>query len=562
MRPNASALLVLLWSLTACSPPAAPPEPQASPALEAWFSEEAAERGVEVTFRSRHSDRRLFPQIMGGGLALADLDGDDDLDLIVGQTSGQGPNGEKECTRLFRNRGSGRFVDDTPASLGELCGEDMGFALGDIEGDGDLDVYLTRLGTNVLLANDGAGHFHDVTATNGAGVSGWSTSAAFFDAEGDGDLDLFVARYVEWNAARELDCRSASGLPDYCSPQSYAAPARSVLLRNDHGRYSDVSLESGVGTLPGTALGVIAANFDGVPGAEIFVANDGMPNRLWRREAGGAYRDVAAELGCAVAREGVPKAGMGVAVADIDADGDADLLVGNLHQEADSVFVNDGSYFSDMTVRAGLGAASRPFTRFGLGLFDFDQDGWLDLYQANGRVTLGDDPRQKDPFAEPNLLFRGLPGGRFEEVLPRGGTALPLVATSRGAAFGDWDGDGAIDLVVSNRDAPISLLRNATPNRGHWAILDVRERTGAPAIGASVEARIGDAVVVREVRSASSYLSASDPRVHLGLAAHGGIESVRVTWNDGDSTTFSALGADRVHRLQRPDGPFSSSPED
>lgn len=489
---------------------------------------------------------------MGGGLALADFDDDGDLDLLAGQTAGLGASGARDCTRFFRNSGAGRFVDDTRAALGELCGEDMGFALGDIDGDGDLDVYLTRVGTNAMLENDGAGHFRDITAASATGISGWSTGAVLFDAEGDGDLDLFVARYIEWDAARELDCRSASGLPDYCSPQSYDAPAPSALLRNDGGRFVDVSAASGIVALRGTGLGVAAADLDGRPGPEIFVANDGMPNRLWRREADGTYLDMAAELGCAVGREGVPKAGMGVAIADLDGDGDSDLLVGNLRQEADSVFLNDGAYFSDMTVRAGLGATSRAFTRFGLGLIDFDQDGRLDLYQANGRVTLAEEAGQGDPFAESNLLFRGLPGGRFAEVLPRGGTLEPLVATSRGAAFGDVDGDGAIDIVVANRDAPLSLLRNLAPGRGHWVLLDLRERSGAPAIGARLEARVHGALLLREVRSASSYLSASDPRIHLGLATEREVEGIRVTWTDGESTTFPTLPADRVHRLQRP----------
>lgn len=554
MRLSGAALAAGLFVGVGCSPPPAPPSSVAQPAAaRAWFVDEARSRGVSFVYRSGFGGRRLFPEIMGGGLALADLDADGDLDLLVGQSHWPWAPPEPEgCTRLFRNRGDGTFDDDTPAALGDLCGYDMGFALGDADGDGDLDVYLTRVGASVLLANDGAGRFRDVTREMGAGLSGWSTGAAFFDAEGDGDYDLFVARYVEWSAERELDCRGPGGQPDYCSPQSYDAPAAAAFLRNDGGQFVDRSVESGVAGLRGTGLGVVVASFDGRSGAEIFVANDGMPNRLWRRQNEESYRDLAPELGCAVAHEGIPKAGMGVAVDDLDGDGDPDILVGNLGQETDSLFRNEGAYFTDITVRAGMAAVSRPFTRFGLGFADFDQDGRLDLYEANGRVTLADIEASVDRFAEPNLLFRGLGGGRFAEVHPRGGTLDPLVETSRGAAFGDVDGDGAVDVVVINRDAPLRLLRNVVPDRGNWVLLDVRDRNGAPAIGARLLARAGGETVAREVRSAGSYLSASDPRVHFGLGERSEIQALRITWTDGSTTDFGALAANRIHVLRRP----------
>jgi hypothetical protein len=242
---------------------------------------------------------------------------------------------------------------------------------------------------------------------------------------------------------------------------------------------------------------------------------------------------------------------MGVHAADVDDDGDNELIVMNLDAESDSFFRNEGKFFVDDTVKVGLRVISRRFTRFGVALLDFNNDGLLDLYEANGRVGLQAETFAKDPYAEPNLVFRGVAGGSFEEVANRGGTARPLVATSRAAAFGDLDNDGGIDIVVSNRDAAPHLLRNIAPDRGHWLLLRVLERNGRDAIGASLSIAAGARTLSRDVRTGYSYLAANDPRVHVGLGALRGVDGVTVRWADGTRERFGPFEADRVVDIRR-----------
>jgi len=257
----------------------------------------------------------------------------------------------------------------------------------------------------------------------------------------------------------------------------------------------------------------------------------------------------------AVDENGTPKAGMGTAAADVDDDGDLDLLVVNLMGETDSLYRNEGGFFVDATAQARLTGASRGFTRFGVGFVDFDNDGWLDVYQANGRVTQrGARFDAADPYAEPSLLFRGTPEGRFEEVSPRGGTAPPLVATSRAAAFGDVDNDGGVDVLVANRDAPAYLLKNTAGARGHWVRLRVLEASGRDALGARVTATAGGRTFTREVHSAFSYQAASDPRVHLGLGNGAPVGAVVVRWPDGGEESFAVDCLDCDVTLRRGEG--------
>jgi enediyne biosynthesis protein E4 len=304
-------------------------------------------------------------------------------------------------------------------------------------------------------------------------------------------------------------------------------------------------------------LGVVAADFDADGRIDIFVANDGTPNHLWMNQGDGRFTDMALVAGVAIDLDGAPKAGMGVHAADVDADGDEDLLVVNLDTESDSFFRNDGRFFVDAAAAAGLRMASRRFTRFGMAMLDFDNDGYLDLYEANGRVGLQSERFSADSYAEPNLLMRGGPGPRFEEVRPQGGTLAPLVATSRGAAFGDIDNDGGIDILVSNRDAAPHLLHNVVARRGHWIAFRVLDEHGRDAYGAELTMKVGSRSVRRDVRAAYSYLASNDPRVHVGLGSETRVGSVTVRWPDGKREGFGDVAADTIVVLRRGAGrPF------
>ncbi len=539
---------VVAGSMCACRPtPNTPPRETG----RAWFEDIAARAGIDFVHRSGHQTKHYLPEIMGGGAALFDMDNDGWLDLYLVQ-SGSVVAPQNGGNRLYRNRGDGTFEDVTQASGAGAGGYGMGVAAGDFDNDGFTDLYVTNLGQNVLLKNDGHGHFVDVTARAGVASRGWSTSAAFFDYDGDGALDLFVAHYLNWRPAAEVECFSLTGVPDYCSPASYDLPSAATLYHNNgDGTFTDVSVASGIAGAVGNGLGVVAGDFDGDGRIDVFVANDRTPNHLWLNLGGGRFRESALSMGCALDQDGVAKSGMGVYAVDADGDGDLDLLVVNLDGESDSFFRNQGRFFVDDTATVGLRTTSRPFTRFGAALLDFDNDGALDLYEANGRVGLQSVRYSGDPYAEPSLLFRGLPGPRFEEVTPRGGTTTPLVASSRAAAFGDIDNDGGIDVVVVNRDARPFLLHNVVKPRGHFVLLRVVDEHGRDALGAEITAKVGGATLRRGVRAAYSYLASNDPRVHLGLGQETVARDVVVRWPDGAGESFGDVPADRITMLAR-----------
>jgi enediyne biosynthesis protein E4 len=412
-------------------------------------------------------------------------------------------------------------------------------AVGDFNGDGHVDVYVTNLDGNTLLRNEGGGRFTDVSAEAGVDDPSWSSSAAFFDYDMDGLLDLFVANFIGWSLETEIECRTASGMRDYCGPTSYSAPAKDRLYRNNgDGSFTDVSIASGIAVGGGNGLGVVVLDFDLDGDPDIFVANDGLPDELWVNDGAGGFVDQAALLGVAVDEAGRARAGMGTHAADIDGDGDEDIIVVNLVGETDGLYLNETDYFVEVTSGMGIASHTLPYTRFGVGFHDFDADGRMDLFVANGRVRWqGDLHVESDPFAEPNQLFRGVEGG-FEPVPLVADDSAMAVATSRGAAFGDLDGDGAIDILVVNRDGPPSILRNIAPRGGRSLRVRAVEPSGSDSLGARVVVSAGGRDFVGTVRSAYSYCSSSDPAANFGLGAVDVIDAMTVTWPIGVSERF------------------------
>lgn len=519
-----------------------------------WFEECAAERGLVFRHESGHAGRHLLPEIMCGGAALFDMDGDGDLDAYLVQGGRLDGTPRATGNRLFANRGGGRFDDVTADSGAEAHGYGMGVAAGDFDDDGRTDLYVTNVGPNVLLRNLGGGRFEDVTERAGVGDPNWGSSAAFLDYDRDGDLDLFVVNYVRWSLAVERPCDAPRGGADYCSPKSYGAPSAAVLYRNDGGgRFTDFSQAAGIRSALGNGLGVLACDFDGDGREDVFVANDGTPNHLWMQKEDGTFAEEALLRGCAMDMDCVAKAGMGVESVDADDDGDPDLLVANLSGETDSFYRNDRGQFADRTASAGIAAATSSFTRFGIALRDFDHDGLLDLYVATGRVTRTPDPSAPD-YEEQDLLFRGAPGGRLEEVRPRGGVAEPYLGATRGCAIGDVDGDGALDLLTVEKDAPARLYRNVVPARGAWTALRVLEASGRDALGARVAFTAGGRRITRWVRSASGYCTASDPTVHVGLGAAAVEGEIEVRWADGALEAFPRPPSGELVTLRRGTG--------
>jgi len=548
MRARA-AWLALVPVLPACGGGETPVEPTRGGLP--WFEDVARARGLDFTLVSGHADEFWMPEIMGGGGALLDADQDGDLEVYLvqgGHLVRERRKGERH--RLFENQGAAHFRDVSAGSGADLEAYGMGAAAGDADGDGDTDLYVTHVGPNALLLNQGGLRF--VERSEGVAHPGWGTSAGFFDAERDGDLDLFVANYLDWSFEGELPCLNSLSRRDYCSPKNYRTPARDVFYVNDGaGRFVDESEPSGIGAKRGNGLGLAFGDLDANGWLDVFVANDGMANHLWWNQGERRFREGALVAGCGVDASGQEKAGMGVVLGDLDRDLDLDLLVCNLASESDSFYLNEGGRFTDRTALTGIGPVSKSFTRFGVGAFDFDHDGELDLFEATGRVQAASEPSTADVYAEENLLFRGVGPGRFVEVEPRGGVAAPLVAAARAALFGDLDGDGGLDILVVNRDAPANLLLNRVAVRGHWVAFRVLERGGGDALGATLEFTGPRGRERREVASASSYLAASDPRVHLGLGPESGVDEVRVRWVDGVEERFGPHAAGSVHVLRR-----------
>ena len=546
-----TALLILL--VAACSER---PAVTVDGSSTAWFSEEAASRGITFRHQTGFAGRHLLPEIVGSGAALADVDGDGDLDAYFVQSGTlydleQGH--EQPANRLYINQGDGRFEEAKDAHGANDRGYGMGVAVGDYDNDGDIDLFVTNVGPNALFRNDGRGHFENVSAQAGLDDPGWGTAAVFVDLDGDRDLDLFHANYINWSPVTELQC-FISGVPTYCPPQNYQSSAVDRLFRNNgDGSFSDISLEVGLNRAFGNGFGVVTGDFDHDGNTDVFVANDMMVNQLWLNRGSFQFDEEAMLRGVAVDEYGVAKAGMGVASGDVDDDGDIDLLVVNLQGQTDSFFRNEGTYFADATSALGLASPSRRYTRWGVVLADFDNDGQLDLYEANGRV----DPSTaytSDLRAEPNVLFRGTSNGRFVEINPKGGTREPLIHSSRGTAVGDIDNDGGLDLLVVNRDGPAYLLMNRLSERGNWIRFKVLLREGRDAHGALVTAIVGSNKLTRRVQPEGSYLDSNDPRVHFGLSTQSRIRDIEVLWPSGKTEAFGDFEAGRTVYLREGEG--------
>ena len=511
-----------------------------------WLINEAGSRGVDFSWVSGDTGKFNMPEIIGGGAAMLDFDNDGDVDLYFIQGGHLGSS-DTETNVLLRND-DGNFTDVTAMSNTGNTGYGMGVAIGDYNNDTFVDIYITNVGENVLFKNNGDGTFEDVTNQSGVGDSGWGASASFADFDADGDEDLYVTNYLVWSDGLELECFNAQGMLDYCSPTNYMAPARDVLYcNNGDGTFADLSEPAGIGTRLGTGLGVLCNDYTGDGRIDIFVANDGMADQLWMNNGDWTFTDVAPLRGCALDDEGMAKAGMGLTSADFDADGDLDILVCNITGESDSLHRNDGNFFTDVTASQGLRTKTRHATRFGLGWVDFNNDGILDLYEANGLVQQTGSHLSDDPFAEENHLLRG---GKIGWEHIEGGMDSSLIHTSRAAVFGDVNNDGGIDVLVINRDAPAYLLMNHSENRGGFVSLCIKDTHGKPALGALLVASIGKKRIAFPIQSSWSYMAANDPRIHIGLGEETDIQDIEIHWSDGTTSSYDSF-AEGFHDVQQ-----------
>jgi hypothetical protein len=526
------------------------------------FLDKTTDAGLDFTHINGATGELLLPEVIGSGGALFDYDNDGDLDLLAVQGSAlatvRGRN-EAPRSRLFRNElempgGRVRFTDVTARSRLGVSGYGMGAAAADFDNDGWVDLYVYALGSNHLFRNNGNGTFSDVTDRTGTDDPRWSTSATFFDYDRDGWLDLFVVHYVRFSTEMKRACFSPASARDYCHPSVYEPVADRLFRNAGDGTFVDITARAGIAQAPARGLGVLAADFNADGWTDLYVANDGDPNQLWLNERGsGRFVDNALLAGVALDRMGRPQGSMGVDAGDVDGDGDEDLFVTNLDNEGNTLYVNQGKgLFEDRTAEAGLFVLG--LTGFGTRMFDYDNDGWLDLAVVNGAVRhLPAQVRRGDPYPlkQRSQLFRNRGRGRFTEV-STGADAFSPLYVSRGLATGDLDNDGDIDLVVFNNSGPVRVLLNQVGSRQHWLglrVIDGQRRRDALQARLELVGR-GRAHAIRRVHTDGSYASTSDPRVVFGLGADAAPKTVRVHWPDGRVEEFGGLQVDRYWVLE------------
>ena len=520
------------------------------------FTEVTAALGFSQTEASWSPGTHALPEVIGSGVALFDYNNDGALDVLHIRFPPPGKENSPAPNQLFQQQPDGTFVDVTEtAGIGHE-GFGQGVAIGDVDNDGDVDVYVTNYDADVFYRNNGDGTFalEEVGLSNEA----WGTSATFGDYDRDGDLDLYVANYVQFDP--ETVCRGKQSAPDYCNPQVFE-PATDRLFRNDgDGTFTDVTEQTGITAMSGRGLGVVCLDLTGDGWADFFVANDGEANHLWVNQTDGTFAEEAILHGLAFNAYGQPEGSMGIAVGDVNGDTLPDLFATHLSGETNTLYIASiPSVFTDMTEIAGFAGRDLPFTGFGCGFLDFDNDAYLDIVLVNGRVKRGEildgaDVREFWNFyAEPNLLFQNTrirfdgtaDGIAFSDVSSRAPDFTERVEVSRGMAFGDIDRDGDVDIVVSSLDNRLRFFRNdAPPPQHHWLFVQAITHN-RDALGAQVTLRTESWRLTGYVLSGTSYLSSSEPSVHFGLGTINKIQAIDVHWQDGSRERFPGTTANR-----------------
>ncbi|HSE20479.1 MAG TPA: CRTAC1 family protein [Pyrinomonadaceae bacterium] len=513
-----------------------------------------------ITFKHVASpDKRYIVESMSGGVAFIDYDNDGDLDiyLVNSLTVDLVKSKTKTKSDFYRNDGDGKFTEVSVKAGVSDIGWGMGVTVGDYNNDGFQDLYVTCLGPNHLLKNNGNGTFTDVTEKAGVGDPRWSTGASFFDYDRDGDLDLFVANYVDFDLnnlpefGQGKTCQYKS-IPVQCGPRGLKGAGDTLYRNNGDGTFTDISKQAGVADENGFyGLGVITSDFDDDGLIDIFVANDSTPNFHYRSQGNGTFKEIGFIAGTAVNENGSEQGSMGVTVGDYDHDGKLDLFVTNFADEYNVLYHNNGNNsFTDLSYAAQVAAVSLPYVGWGTKFFDYDNDGWVDLFVANGHVY-----PQLPSYRQRRLIHKNNRDGTFTEVTAQFGSVLSESRASRGVAFGDIDNDGDVDLLITDLDGPPQLLRNDGGNTNNSILIKtVGVKSNRSGIGARVKVVAGDLTQVDEVRSGDSYISQSDLRLHFGLDKRTKVDLIEVRWPSGTVDKITGLGVNKIVTIKEGQG--------
>lgn len=523
---------------------AAPSEPRVQ------FVEVASQAGLTFKHENGASKEKLMPETFGAGVAWIDYDNDGWIDLFFSNGADLARGKPSPGNVLLRNLGNGRFADVTAkAGVAGDGGFATGVAVGDYDNDGFLDIYVAGYGHNQLFHNNGDGTFTDVTARAGVGGGGWSSSAAWFDYDRDGWLDLYVVRYLDYDVKNAPYCGyRREGYRMYCDPQQFDGVPDLLFHNNHDGTFTDVSRKAGIANPAGKGLGVAIGDIDLDGWPDIFVTNDGVRNFLYRNKGDGTFADITYGAGTGFDMNGKPMAGMGTEIADYDGDGLPDIFMTAFSREYNTLYRNLGKLkFEDATLKAGLESGFLSLA-FGTKLFDYNNDGALDIYCTNGHVT--DNVELYDSqlsYKQTDLLYENIGGGRFRDVSAESGPAFHVRHVGRGAAIGDFDNDGDLDIVVANcGDRPL-LFRNDGGNRNHWIAVRARGReSNRFGVGSKVRVTSAGRTQLREINPSGSYLSTSDVRLYFGLGAEKSAARLEIEWPSGKKQVLENLPADQT----------------
>ncbi len=514
------------------------------------FTDVTAAAGIHFTHNAGRTGKKWLPETMGSGCAFLDVDGDGWLDILLVNGKDLVPKGRHSTAALYRNNHDGTFTDITRGSGLDIEIYGLGVAVGDYDNDGRDDVYITALGGDHLFHNEGGGHFRDVTAAAGLHNAAFAASAAWLDYDRDGKLDLFVANYVQWDAQHDQWCSLDGSSKSYCTPESYKGTSSRLYRNLGGGKFEDVTEKAGLADPNSKSLGIAVVDIDNDGWPDLFVANDTQPNKLYRNLGNGRFQEDGLAAGVAFGEDGVARGAMGVDAADYDRSGRQALVVGNFSNQMLGLYHNEGNgLFVDEAPRSPIGRASLLNLTFGLFFFDYDLDGYPDIFAANGHIEeeIGR-VQPKIQYAELPLLFHNQGNGKFDPVAA---FAKPMVA--RGAAYGDFDRDGDLDILVSQNNGPAALYRNDGGNRNHWLQLRLEgTKSNRDGIGAVVRVTSAGGAQSQTVHSGSSYCSASDLALTFGLGKDATASEIDIYWPSGAHQKLSSVKADQRMIVKEP----------
>jgi hypothetical protein len=516
------------------------------------FRDVTAQAGIRFRHNAGKAGQKWLPETMGSGCAFLDADGDGWLDILLINSKDWKPRGRRSLPALYRNNHDGTFTDITAGSGLDVETYGVGVAVADFDNDGRQDLYLTNMGPDRLLRNEGGGKFRDVTRQAGIDNPGFASSAAWLDYDKDGLADLFVANYVEWSPAGDLWCSLDGATKSYCTPESYKGLASKLYRNLGGGRFADVSRQAGVADPTSKSLGVAVLDYNGDGWPDIFVANDTQPNKLYRNNRNGTFTEEGVGAGVAFSEDGIARGAMGVDAADYDRSGRPHLVVGNFSNQMLGLYHNEGnSLFVDEAPRSSVGRDSLLTLAFATFFFDYDLDGWLDIFVANGHIEEEiANVQPKVTYRQPPHLFRNLGKGKFREVTREVGSDLARPMVARGAAYGDYDRDGDLDLLVTTNHGPAHLFRNDGGNANHWLTVELAGvKSNRSALGAVVRLRSRSGSQWQMVRSGSSYCSQSQLALTFGLGQDPEVTELTVEWPSGLKQSFRGLRPNQFIRI-------------